>query len=109
VSGWRDLAACRGRDPRWWFPSRGESFKVAVARGVCAGCPVRADCAAFVVRLVDQGEEPVGVWAGVSMPDGVADVRAVVTRASVSVVSGSCDHGVTTGLMSTGSLPRKPW
>lgn len=41
---WLDEAACRGRDTRLWFPARGDSVTVAVARQICRRCPVRESC-----------------------------------------------------------------
>jgi hypothetical protein len=42
MSDWRERAACRGRDPAWWFS--GSPFEQAVALRVCASCPVRTEC-----------------------------------------------------------------
>jgi WhiB family redox-sensing transcriptional regulator len=40
--GWRESAACRGKDPEMFFPERGRSIRAAMA--VCAACPVAAPC-----------------------------------------------------------------
>lgn len=55
---WRRLAACRGLATNLWFPERGESC--AEAKAVCAGCQVRAECAA------ESGDERFGIWSGLS-------------------------------------------
>jgi hypothetical protein len=63
VNDWHQLAACRGRSG--WFAS--DAFAVAVAQRVCAGCPVRPQCAATALALFDDAVAAVGVWAGVRL------------------------------------------
>lgn len=48
LAGWRRRAACArpGVDPELFFPDQGERGKVAQAKRICAGCPVRAACLA---------------------------------------------------------------
>lgn len=58
---WRKRAACVGKDPEIWFPDPSDREGIRKAVDVCAGCPVRAECANLAVA---NGEE-VGVWAGV--------------------------------------------
>lgn len=46
---WMDDALCRGVDPEVFFPvgepgAPGYEAGVARARGICADCPVRAEC-----------------------------------------------------------------
>lgn len=55
--GWH-RAACRG-DPNHeaWFPYPSQDFDYA--RKVCAGCPIRPDCADFAARTGQSG-----VWGG---------------------------------------------
>ena len=58
---WTDLAACKGRDWHLWFPKRGDSLSVKIAKTVCRGCPVRLEC------LHEALEAPfvaVGIWGG---------------------------------------------
>jgi hypothetical protein len=57
---WRERAACRGQDPDLWYPERGAD--VSIAKAICAGCPVRADCLAFALG---NGEHH-GIWGGLS-------------------------------------------
>lgn len=60
---WWERAACRGLDPGPWFPlddRLGYGFASAVARRICAGCPVRVECLAEA--LADP--TTVGVWGG---------------------------------------------
>lgn len=55
---WRDRAACLAVDPETFFPTVTEGpryiAQVAVAKAVCAICPVRAECLAeALVRIPD--------------------------------------------------------
>jgi len=58
---WRHHAGCRSVDPEIFFPAAvaGRAFEeqVSVAKTVCAGCPVRAQCL---------------TWALSHQPDGIA-------------------------------------
>lgn len=58
VVGWRLDAACRGADPRLFFPERGEA--TWPAKQICAQCPVTSEC--FDAGL---GEKH-GIWGGLS-------------------------------------------
>lgn len=57
----RHRAACRSVDPEVFFPAavqgRAHERQVSIAKAVCGGCPVRAECLE---------------WALVSQPDGIA-------------------------------------
>jgi WhiB family redox-sensing transcriptional regulator len=55
---WRLAAACRGLDPKLFFPERGED--TSAAKAVCAGCPVRGAC------LAENLAEHNGIWGGTS-------------------------------------------
>lgn len=57
---WRDDAACRGLDPAKWYPHTGE--RNDVAKAICAGCPVRAECLEFAIAA----REDFGIWGGMS-------------------------------------------
>lgn len=46
----RHRAACRTVDPEVFFPLPGDEDGVAMARAVCAGCPVRSECLEFALR-----------------------------------------------------------
>lgn len=54
-------------DSTVFFPARGDSFRRQVARTVCAGCPVRAECLADSLDR-EYGPLP-GVWAGLTQHD----------------------------------------
>lgn len=56
---WVYQAACQGMHPDLFFPGEGGHVAAAVL-AVCAGCPVRAECAAWAVNELD------GMWAGTS-------------------------------------------
>ena len=71
---WQDRAACAhpAYDGLDWFPDRIQGRgpqgpykrRVAVLVNICAGCPVRAECAAMAL---DEPYWASGVWAGVDM------------------------------------------
>lgn len=67
-SSWQQHAACRGEDASFFFaPSyferRAEKLqREAVAKSICARCPVRAECLDFALELRD----PHGVWGGLN-------------------------------------------
>lgn len=60
VGHWTDKAACRGMDPKLFFPGRGESSEEA--RAACAKCPVVADCLSHALKT----RQGYGVWGGLS-------------------------------------------
>lgn len=60
VRHWSLDAACRGMDPRFWFPERGEI--TSEAKRICSECPVQPDCLDESLR---NGERH-GVWGGLS-------------------------------------------
>jgi hypothetical protein len=66
-NGWRDRAACAGKDTAWWLadPST-DPAAVYLARTICATCPVRPDCAAEALAYLD-ADELYGCWAGVNV------------------------------------------
>jgi WhiB family redox-sensing transcriptional regulator len=55
---WAERAVCATSDPDAWFP--GPHDAAAMARRVCAACPVQAECLAYAL---DTGEEH-GIWGG---------------------------------------------
>ena len=65
MNDWTELAACRGRDQRLWFPRKGDWFAIQVAKTICATCPVRADCLAEA--LTARSAYPAkGIWGGLT-------------------------------------------
>jgi WhiB family redox-sensing transcriptional regulator len=66
---WRADAACAspGVDPELFFPDRGERWKAAQARQVCAGCPVTAACLHEALTGPQaHGQDTTGIFAGTS-------------------------------------------
>jgi WhiB family redox-sensing transcriptional regulator len=75
---WRLAAACRSADPDLFFPlsSSGLSLdQVALAKEVCAGCGVRAECLAFALRT----NQAHGVWGGMSEQERQLLARRALT------------------------------
>lgn len=58
---WMDQAACAAHDdPDLWFPERAEDDREREALRICAECPVRSACVAYVLSLPMQP----GIWGG---------------------------------------------
>jgi WhiB family redox-sensing transcriptional regulator len=87
VSEWRERAACRGRDPTWWF---GSPFEQSVALRVCASCPVRVKClhAALVEEKGLRAADRFGVWGGM-VPSERVRVSVSIREADLAVTSQS--------------------
>ncbi|MGH3773710.1 MAG: WhiB family transcriptional regulator [Pseudonocardiaceae bacterium] len=49
VPGWRREAACAASADVEFYPEKGDQAAVVVAKRVCSGCPVRAQCLAEVL------------------------------------------------------------
>lgn len=67
---WQDHGACRECDPLLFFHPQNERGSARMRRDraaklVCAGCPVRVECADYAIRA----REPYGVWGGLSEDD----------------------------------------
>ena len=60
---WRTDAACRGMDTvAVFFPARGQNGKVAAAKKICEGCPVKDEC--LTEAMVDPMNS--GIWGATS-------------------------------------------
>ncbi len=60
---WRELGSCRKLDTNQFFPigQTGEAeVKIARAKKVCVGCPVRQECLDFAITT----NQEYGVWGG---------------------------------------------
>lgn len=68
-TAWMAGAACRGADPRLFFPERGDPIDEAVA--ICATCEVFDQCATYAENL---SINVPGVYAGLSQRDRRAKV-----------------------------------
>ena len=67
---WQEHASCREADPLLFFHPQNERGSSRLrrdraAKTVCAGCPVRLECADYAVRA----REPYGVWGGLTEED----------------------------------------
>jgi WhiB family redox-sensing transcriptional regulator len=56
---WYPQAACKGADPRLFFPTQDEPVREAIA--VCRACPVRQECADHAIA-----NDEYGIWGGLS-------------------------------------------
>lgn len=52
-------------DPAWFFPGRGKSNDIAMAKFACFVCPVQNECKSY--RAETQSEY--GIWAGENAQD----------------------------------------
>lgn len=73
---WQESAACRGAASTQFYSPSGERGpsrrkREAQARRICAGCPVRAECAKFAMEI---GEEH-GIWGGTTSQERIALLR----------------------------------
>jgi WhiB family redox-sensing transcriptional regulator len=87
---WQESAACRGADSALFYAPEGEYAFARLqreerARQLCAGCPVREECAEFALAT---GERH-GVWGGTTQRERVAVLRRPRKRASASDRSGT--------------------
>lgn len=57
---WTAQAACREVDPELFFPHPSDARGAAVAKSICAGCPVIDQCRDGALAR----REPHGVWGG---------------------------------------------
>ncbi|MGH8874410.1 MAG: WhiB family transcriptional regulator [Acidimicrobiia bacterium] len=57
VDNWREAAACRDLALSF-FPTPDDSEGIALAKSVCAACPVQGDCLAYAIET-NQSE---GIW-----------------------------------------------
>ncbi len=68
ATGWQRRAACRGEDSVFYFApayfeKRGEKLaREAVAKRICATCPVMELCLDYALAT----REPHGVWGGLN-------------------------------------------
>lgn len=77
-TGWQMEARCRGADANLFFtPNHLEKKeereeREAMAKGLCAECPVRAQCFDFALAT----REPHGIWGGLNE----LERRALLTK-----------------------------
>jgi Transcription factor WhiB len=58
------LCQSPGADADWWYPEPGDRRTAALAKRLCAACPIRELCLSIAL----DSNEPHGIWAGLS-PD----------------------------------------
>ena len=84
LAGWQGHAACRGEDAAYYFaPSyfekRGEKLaREAVAKRICAACPVRRPCLDYALET----REGHGVWGGLNETERRAILKRQALEAS---------------------------
>lgn len=59
---WADHAVCASTRPDVFFPTGSGPRLYDTAKGVCVGCPVRAECLDYAIRT----SQPYGCWGGLS-------------------------------------------
>jgi WhiB family redox-sensing transcriptional regulator len=75
--GWADHAACRDKDPSWFFFDGGnQQAHSARARAVCVSCPVVDVCREYAIANNIEH----GIWGGTSSRDRKR-IRAARNRA----------------------------
>lgn len=77
---WYERAAYQGTAAEVFFPTTGEVL--APDQRICTRCPVRADCAAYVL----EADERFGIWGGLG-----EDARRQARRRRLSSRAGSGD------------------
>ena len=60
---WMDDAACTGADVNLFFPEPSDLAAAKIAKAICGGCPVKADCLQFAL---DRHEFRDGIFGGLS-------------------------------------------
>ena len=74
---WMEEAACASHDdPDLWFAERGEEERRQEALDICATCPVRAACLAYVLSMPPQS----GIWGGTTEDQRTRDRRRASAR-----------------------------
>lgn len=73
MTGWMDDAACAETDPDLFFPELDSLWKVAVAKKICDGCPVKMECLEYALR--NRFDE--GIFGGLSPSSRRALLRKV--------------------------------
>ena len=87
AEGWRSQSACRDVDPELFFPvgTTGDALaQMAVAKEICAGCPVVEECLIFAVTT----NQEYGVWGGLDEEER-RDIRRRWRRATRRVATGT--------------------
>lgn len=84
VAGWQRLASCRGEDsifffaPAYFEKRREKLAREAVAKRICASCPVLEPCLDFALST----REAHGVWGGLNETERRAILKTRTREAS---------------------------
>ena len=98
---WQHLAACRGEDSTYFFaPSYFErraekNAREAVAKAICARCPVRDECLEYALGTRDNH----GIWGGMNEMERRADPAATRPRSRLRPGARSANE------IASGSVP----
>jgi len=76
LGAWTEQALCTKADPEVFFPPKGDAGKQA--KGICAQCPVRAECLEYAIAA----DEKHGIWGGLNRAERQRAPRALETRRS---------------------------
>jgi WhiB family redox-sensing transcriptional regulator len=77
ASSWQHYAACRGDDtahffaPNYFEKRSEKNAREAVAKGICARCPVQSECLEYALEI----HETHGVWGGLNEMERRAELR----------------------------------
>ena len=77
-------------DPPEWLDDGNEPDRELATR-LCAGCPVRAECLEFELRVA--GEKTVGVWGGLNVDDRLALLKVWRARRRDEIAALPDDEG----------------
>lgn len=94
---WMDDALCAQTDPELFFPDPGQTSSVAVAKRVCAECPVITKCGDHAQTLEGGVIQPYryGTWAATSPKERAiqgGDTPAIIRDREILALS---DRGLT--------------
>jgi excisionase family DNA binding protein len=85
---WRDDSVCRKQPTQWWFA--GGHHDTLLAKSICSGCVVRAQCLEFALSRPDL----LGIWAATTPNE-----RAAIRRGDRVPVTAVETGGVTGALL----------
>lgn len=81
---WRDDAACANECPELFFPvgrSRAAQMQIALAKRICADCPVKTECLRHAVEYDEQD----GIWGGLDTHERRVLVASVNRQSAAQV------------------------
>lgn len=95
-----DRAACRGMDPNIFVPARGDTHNTAIAKQVCATCPVMEPCRQYGLESHQHNDE-CGILGGLTRiervrimrDNGVARQRTSPLKATYRLTTGAVECG----------------